>query len=58
MAGVDAAASFLLGDPRMAPRAVSGSGRIANFEILLEAHVIDGSSPDAKIVATRLYPLQ
>ncbi len=58
MAGVDAAATFLLSDPRMATilrRADKDGHGLSNFELLLEASVIDGNSPDATVIATRFY---
>lgn len=59
MGAVDAGETFLLNDPRMAEilkQAHAGSGKLNNFELLLESSVIDGISLHATIVATRFHP--
>ncbi|MCU1323970.1 MAG: hypothetical protein JWM43_3619 [Acidobacteriaceae bacterium] len=60
MAGVDAADAFLLNDKRMPDilKQATTTSELNNFELLLEASVIDGSSPDAKVIATRIYKNQ
>ncbi|QHN03624.1 hypothetical protein FTO74_09780 [Granulicella sp. WH15] len=58
MAGVDAAATFLFIDPRMTSilkQATDGAGKVRSFEVLLGASVIDGGSPNAALIATRIY---
>jgi len=60
IAGVDAALSFLMNDAKMGAmlkKASSPQGEIGNFEILLSANFLKSSSPDAQVLATRLYPL-
>ncbi len=59
VAGVDAAASFLLDDAKMAPvmqKISQNSGGVSDFEILLAAEFLKSSSPEAHVLATRFYP--
>ncbi len=59
MGSVDAAETFLLKDPRMVEilqRAYTGSQKLNNFELLLEANVIDGNSLYTTVISTRFHP--
>lgn len=57
--GVDAAIKFLFNDKKMAPiiaKANSGRRAPANFEVLLKATLLNSSSGEEQVIATRYYP--
>jgi hypothetical protein len=59
LVGVDAAASFLFNDKKMAPiiaRAKRDKGNLADFEVLVEAPFLKLNAGDVNVVATRFYP--
>jgi hypothetical protein len=59
LVGVDAAVSFLFNDKKMGPviaKAIVGGGKVANFEVLLEAPFLKLNAGDVKVVGMRLYP--
>ena len=58
VAGIDASLSFLMNDAKMGPilKKASQPGGLGNFEVLLAADFLKSSSPDAQVLATRIYP--
>ncbi len=59
MAATQAAANILFSATAMKPvlrAAAAPGGRLHAFEVLVETTSVDASAPDARIVATRVYP--
>ncbi len=56
MAGVDGAITFLMDNAQMLPFLhIQPNGSLAQFEVLLEAKIMQGNCPEVHLIASRVY---